>query len=100
MYPYLDLVHDVEAVLVTLVRESDSDQRIHKTKGVTPRPFEGVAEVGTRVSDGGISSQYHKASNADTFESLSAGYTSSDMLRNLQDESADFDEADTIGEHE
>ena len=46
---YLDLIHNVEAVLVALVGERDSDQSVHNAVGIGRRALESIAEVGAGV---------------------------------------------------
>lgn len=61
----LDFVHDVEAILVSLIRKGDSDQCIHETVRVARCSCEGVAEVGTGVGNGGVASEDYQPSDTD-----------------------------------
>ena len=47
----LDLVHDIKAILVPLVRERNSNERIHQAVCITCSSCKGVAEVGRWVCD-------------------------------------------------
>ena len=60
----LDLVHNVETVLVALIREGDLDQCIDQAVCVVCRSGKGIAEVGARVGDGSVASEDHKTSDA------------------------------------
>jgi hypothetical protein len=63
----LDLVHDVEAVLISLVGKRDLDQGVDQSVGVVCRSGEDITEVGTRIRDRGVAPEDYKTSDANAF---------------------------------
>jgi hypothetical protein len=71
----LDLIHDVEAILVSLVRERDSDQCIYQTVRVARCSCKRIAEVGTGVGNGCVASEDYQTGDADAVCNYSAEFS-------------------------
>jgi hypothetical protein len=61
----LDLIHDVKAILVPLIGESDPDQRVHQTIRIACCSCKRIAEVGTGVGNGGVASEDYQTGYTD-----------------------------------
>jgi hypothetical protein len=61
----LDLIHDVEAILVPLVGERDSDQCIYQTVRIARCSCKRITEVGTGIGNGGVASEHYQTGYTD-----------------------------------
>ena len=93
----LDLVHDVEAVLEAVVRESDPDQCVDQSVCVARGPGKGIAEVGARIGDRCVASKDHKSSDANAVWGKQK-FLPQRRQENLQDKCADFHESNYVRE--
>lgn len=63
---YFDLVHHIETILESLIRERNSDQRTYKPVGIGGGTCECIAEVRSRFSDRGVSAEHYETCDTDT----------------------------------
>lgn len=92
----LYLGHDVESVLVSLVRKGDVNECVGQIVPIRATSSEGIPEVGRRIYEPSTSSQNDKASDGNAGTSAPCHATRSNQIHS-QDKRQDLDDSYTVG---